>query len=74
MTRIGAGGGSAGGHLVLLLGLSTGVEALEGDVDGNLDQSSQVHAVVDLYGPSGRELIVHREGATPAGGGLIIDR
>jgi acetyl esterase/lipase len=52
VTRIGVGGGSAGGHLVLLLGLSTGVEALEGDVGGNLDQSSQVQAVVDLYGPS----------------------
>ena len=52
VTRIGVGGGSAGGHLVLLLGLSKGVEELEGDVGGNLDQSSQVHAVVDLYGPS----------------------
>ena len=52
ITRIGVGGGSAGGHLVLLLGLSSGVGELEGDVGGNLDQSSQVHAVVDLYGPS----------------------
>lgn len=51
-TRVGAGGGSAGGHLVLLLGLSAGVEELEGDVGGSLDQSSQVHAVVDLLGPS----------------------
>jgi len=51
-TRIGVGGGSAGGHLVLLLGLSSGVEALEGDVGGNLDQSSHVDAVVDLFGPS----------------------
>lgn len=56
VTRIGAGGGSAGGHLVLLLGLSTGVEELEGDVGGNLDQSSAVHAVVDLFGPSDLEL------------------
>jgi acetyl esterase/lipase len=52
VARIGAGGGSAGGHLVLLLGLSSGIEELEGDVGGNTDQSSQVHAVVDLYGPS----------------------
>ncbi len=52
VTRIGVGGGSAGGHLVLLLGLSSGIEELEGDVGGNRDQSSQVHAVVDLYGPS----------------------
>ncbi len=50
--RIGVGGGSAGGHLVLLLGLSGGVDELEGDVGGNLDQSSRVQAVVDLYGPS----------------------
>jgi dipeptidyl aminopeptidase/acylaminoacyl peptidase len=28
------------------------VEQLEGDVGGNLDQSSQVHAIVDLFGPS----------------------
>lgn len=56
VTRIGAGGGSAGGHLVLLLGLSTGIEELEGDVGGNLDHSSQVHAVVDLFGPSALEL------------------
>ncbi len=52
VTRIGAGGGSAGGHLVLLLGLSGNVEELEGDVGGNLDRSSQVQAVVDLFGPS----------------------
>jgi acetyl esterase/lipase len=56
VTRIGAGGGSAGGHLVLLLGLSSGIEELEGDVGGDLGQSSQVHAVVDLFGPSALEL------------------
>jgi dipeptidyl aminopeptidase/acylaminoacyl peptidase len=38
--------------LVLLLGLSSESDELEGDVGGNLDQSSQVHAVVDLFGPS----------------------
>jgi len=52
VTRIGVGGGSAGGHLALLLGLSGGVKELEGDVGGNLGQSAQVHAVVDLFGPS----------------------
>jgi acetyl esterase/lipase len=56
VTRIGVGGGSAGGHLVLLLGLSRGIEELEGDVGGNLDHSSQVHAIVDLFGPSALEL------------------
>jgi len=52
VSRIGVGGGSAGGHLSLLVGMSGGVEELEGDVGGNLDQSSQVHAIVDLFGPS----------------------
>jgi len=51
-TRIGVGGGSAGGHLVLLLGTSGGVNELEGTVGGNLNQSSKVQAVLDLYGPS----------------------
>jgi len=53
--HIAIGGGSAGGHLALLLGLSGGVEALEGDVGGNLSQSSRVQAIVDLYGPSDLE-------------------
>jgi acetyl esterase/lipase len=55
-SRIGVGGGSAGGHLVLLLGTSAGVKDLEGDVGGNLDQSSRVQAVVDLFGPADFEL------------------
>jgi acetyl esterase/lipase len=52
VSRIGVGGGSAGGHLVLMLGMTAGVKELEGDIGGNLDQDSRVHAVVDLYGPS----------------------
>jgi acetyl esterase/lipase len=52
VTRIGVGGGSAGGHLALLVGLSGDVEELEGDVGGNTEQSSRVHAVVDIFGPS----------------------
>lgn len=50
--KIGVVGTSAGGHLVLLLGTTGGLEELEGDVGGNLDQSSRVQAVVDFYGPS----------------------
>jgi acetyl esterase/lipase len=49
--RFGAWGGSAGGHLVALLGTSGGVAELEGEL-GNLDQSSHVQAVCDFYGPS----------------------
>src|SRR5574341_1913906 len=48
--KIGVWGGSAGGHLVSLLGVtdqSTGF-----DVGQYLDQSSRVQAVVDMFGPA----------------------
>jgi acetyl esterase/lipase len=51
-TKIGVAGGSAGGHLVALIGTSGDVKELEGDIGGNLDQSSRVQAVLDLYGPT----------------------
>ncbi|MCF6175846.1 MAG: alpha/beta hydrolase fold domain-containing protein [Victivallaceae bacterium] len=51
-TKIGVGGGSAGGHLAMLLGTSGGIPELEGTIGGNLEQSSKVQAVVDLFGPS----------------------
>lgn len=54
--RVAVAGSSAGGHLALLLGLSASVNALEGEVGGNIDQSSAVKAIVDFYGPS--ELVV----------------
>ena len=48
--RIGVIGGSAGGHLAALLGVS---DAQAGwDTGEYLDQSSRVQAVVDLYGPA----------------------
>lgn len=49
---IAVAGGSAGGHLALLLGTSGGVKELEGVVGGNLSQSSNVQAVIDYFGPS----------------------
>jgi acetyl esterase/lipase len=49
--RIGVWGPSAGGHLAALLGTSGGVESLEGNL-GHNDQSSQVQAVVDWFGPT----------------------
>ncbi|NQU12050.1 alpha/beta hydrolase [bacterium] len=49
--RIGAWGGSAGGHLVALLGVSHGVAELEG-TGGNPDWSSAVRAACDFCGPS----------------------
>ena len=49
--HIGALGGSAGGHLVLMLGLTAGVAEFEGS-GPNRDQSSAVQCVVDEYGPT----------------------
>ena len=50
--RIAVAGASAGGHLSALLGTSGGSAGLEGDIAGHLEQSSQVQAVIDLYGPT----------------------
>jgi len=50
--RIAVWGSSAGGHLVSMLGVSGGVEVLEGKLGEHLDQSSRVQAVVNYYGPS----------------------
>ena len=44
-------GGSAGGHLSLLVGLTDAKSNLEGD-GGNPDQSSRVQAVVNVFGPT----------------------
>jgi len=49
--KIAAIGGSAGGHLSMMVGYSSDVPALEG-TGGNPDVSSRVQAVVDLYGPT----------------------
>ena len=50
--RIGAWGWSAGAHLAALLGTSGGVAELEGDVGGNLGQSSDIMAAVSYAGPT----------------------
>jgi len=49
--HIGALGGSAGGHLVLFLGLTAGVPEFEG-TGPNREFSSRVQVVADYYGPS----------------------
>jgi len=49
--HIGVIGGSAGGHLVALLGTSGGDSYLEGDL-GNLEHSSRVQCVIDEWGPT----------------------
>ncbi|MDI6695230.1 MAG: alpha/beta hydrolase [Anaerolineales bacterium] len=48
--RIGAWGGSAGGHLVALLGTSD--ESAGFDVGEYLEYSSRLQAVVDMFGPA----------------------
>ncbi len=50
--RFGAWGASAGGHLVALLGTSGEVREIEGDIGGNLDQTSGVQCVIDWFGPT----------------------
>ena len=44
-------GGSAGGHLALMLAYTHGCNSLEGD-GGHREQSSKVQAVVSFYGPT----------------------
>lgn len=50
--RIGIWGASAGAYLGSLLALTGGDAAVEGTVGGNLEQSSEVHAVVHWFGQS----------------------
>ncbi len=59
-SRFAAWGSSAGGHLVALVGTSGDVE--EFDVGGNLDQSSRVQAVCDLFGPTDFKVFVTTPG------------
>jgi acetyl esterase/lipase len=49
--KIAAAGGSAGGHLAMMIGYSSDVPELEGK-GGNAGTSSRVQAVIDLYGPA----------------------
>src|SRR5262249_6997950 len=49
--RFGAGGASAGGPLVALLGTAGDAKELEGK-GGHLDRPSRVQAVVDWFGPT----------------------
>ncbi|MCI0492184.1 MAG: exo-alpha-sialidase [Planctomycetes bacterium] len=49
--KIAVAGGSAGGHLSMMIGYAPDTAELEGK-GGNPDVSSRVQAVVDLYGPT----------------------
>ena len=61
--HVGVGGASAGGHLAALIGTSGDVKEAEGNIGGNIDQSSKVHAVIDWYGPTDMSVFFkHAEG------------
>ncbi len=47
--KIAIGGGSAGGHLASLVGMTNGLESFEGDM-GNPSFSSYVQAIIDIDG------------------------
>ncbi len=61
--HIGVSGGSAGGHLSLLVGLTDQSAGLEGD-GGHPEHSSRVQAVVNIFGPTDLAKAYHD--ATPA--------
>jgi acetyl esterase/lipase len=63
--RIGILGVSAGAHLAALAATTNGDSALEGSVGGNLDQSSDVAAVVSYFGASNLTTIIDQ--STPFG-------
>lgn len=50
--HIGCTGGSAGGHLVTLLGLTSASKALEGEVGEHTGESTRVTCVINFCGPS----------------------
>jgi acetyl esterase/lipase len=50
--RLAIAGSSAGGHLAALVGVTNGHRELEGTVGAHLEQSSDVRAIVSLFGAS----------------------
>jgi acetyl esterase/lipase len=63
--KIAVSGGSAGGHLAALVGVSNGVKELEGDIGQIRDPSSNVQAIVVFYGASNLTTILAQ--STPHG-------
>ncbi len=57
--HIGVWGGSAGGHLVSLLGTAGGKKAFA-PIGGNEEQSDRVQAVCDLFGPADFNTVVQQ--------------
>lgn len=63
--RIAVVGSSAGGHLVALIGVTNGNRQLEGNVGEHGEESSDVQAIVDYFGPTNFETILKQ--STPHG-------
>jgi ankyrin repeat protein/fermentation-respiration switch protein FrsA (DUF1100 family) len=63
--RIAIAGASAGGHLAALVGTTNGNDELEGMIGNHLDQSSDVQAIVDYFGPTNLMTILSQ--STPHG-------
>jgi uncharacterized protein len=63
--RMAISGSSAGGHLAALVGTTNDHAELEGRVGNYLKESSAVHAIVDLFGPTNLMTII--EQSTPHG-------
>jgi acetyl esterase/lipase len=63
--RIAIAGSSAGGHLAALVGVTNGVQELEGSVGEHTDQSSAVQAIVSFFGASNLQTILAQ--STPHG-------
>lgn len=57
--RLGAVGGSAGGHLSALVGTAGGKKAFA-SIGGHADQSDSVQAVCDIYGPADFSSVVQQ--------------
>jgi acetyl esterase/lipase len=64
-SRIAVAGSSAGGHLAALVGVSNRIKALEGTVGDYLPESSDVQAIVSLFGASNLQTILAQ--STPYG-------
>src|SRR6185369_16465310 len=58
-------GSSAGGHLAALVGVTNGNRELEGTVGSDLQTSSDIQAIVDMYGASNLTTILAQ--STPQG-------
>lgn len=68
--RIAVAGSSAGGHLAALVGVTNGHPDLEGTIGDHLEQSSDVGAIIDYYGPTNFMTILQQ--STPHGLGVRI--